>query len=388
MHLSQDEFAAALRAAGARMGETNNASKRLVQRWEADAGTTVRPIYRRALEQVTGRPFERLGFGRGGAGPAGADRSELSGRLPRFAEQEPVPGAAIGPEYVATLAARTARLRRLDDYLGGTDTFELYHNEVQATALALRSCSYSPRTGDLLVGILAEQTQQAGWVAFDTGSHALAEQLYRYSLTAAREIGDHALAGNALALLAYQANQTGRPSVQIAQTACTEAGKQAPPAVHVLLAQRLAWAHATAGETRRAQQALGAAEAYLARRQTGPVPDWAGWADEREQRIIEGRCWVELGRPTRAAGILEDALAAYDDGRARNKALFLTWLAAAYLDARELDAAAATLLRATQLAAEVASPRLAARIRAVSRRFRPHRSHHQVRQLLELWEEK
>lgn len=39
--MSQDDFARALREAGRRAGEPNDASKRLVQRWEA--GTSVSP---------------------------------------------------------------------------------------------------------------------------------------------------------------------------------------------------------------------------------------------------------------------------------------------------------------------------------------------------------
>lgn len=67
LRLSQDEFARELRAAGVRAGRPNDASKRLVQRWEAGVITSPRPVYARALEAVTGLPIESLGF------PAGAD---------------------------------------------------------------------------------------------------------------------------------------------------------------------------------------------------------------------------------------------------------------------------------------------------------------------------
>lgn len=60
--LSQDEFARALRDAGERAGTPNEASKRLVQRWEAGQTTTPRPAYARALEAVTGLSVEALGF--------------------------------------------------------------------------------------------------------------------------------------------------------------------------------------------------------------------------------------------------------------------------------------------------------------------------------------
>lgn len=65
--MSQDDFARALQAAGERAGEPNEASKRLVQRWESGAIIEPRPIYARALQAVTGVPIESLGF------PAHAD---------------------------------------------------------------------------------------------------------------------------------------------------------------------------------------------------------------------------------------------------------------------------------------------------------------------------
>lgn len=60
--LSQDDLARALRDAGERAGQPNNASKRLVQRWEAGTTAAPQPLYARALESVTGLPIETLGF--------------------------------------------------------------------------------------------------------------------------------------------------------------------------------------------------------------------------------------------------------------------------------------------------------------------------------------
>lgn len=62
MILSQGDFARALREAGERAGVPNDASKRLVQRWESGEVTAPRPVYARALETVTGMPIESLGF--------------------------------------------------------------------------------------------------------------------------------------------------------------------------------------------------------------------------------------------------------------------------------------------------------------------------------------
>ncbi|MFB7912151.1 helix-turn-helix domain-containing protein [Kitasatospora sp. NPDC056076] len=62
LRLSQDEFAKRLRAAGTKQGEPNEASKRLVQRWESGEVRAPRPVYVRALEAVTNLPVDRLGF--------------------------------------------------------------------------------------------------------------------------------------------------------------------------------------------------------------------------------------------------------------------------------------------------------------------------------------
>lgn len=60
--MSQDDLARAIRDAGQRVGHPNEASKRLVQRWESGATAAPRPVYARALEAVTGLPIESLGF--------------------------------------------------------------------------------------------------------------------------------------------------------------------------------------------------------------------------------------------------------------------------------------------------------------------------------------
>ncbi|MDI5964827.1 helix-turn-helix domain-containing protein [Streptantibioticus silvisoli] len=62
MNLSQDEFARVIRDAGHRLGRPNDATKRLVQRWEAGGVAAPRGIYISALEVVTGLPVASLGF--------------------------------------------------------------------------------------------------------------------------------------------------------------------------------------------------------------------------------------------------------------------------------------------------------------------------------------
>ena len=58
----------------------------------------------------------------------------------------------------------------------------------------------------------------------------------------------------------------------------------------------------------------------------------------------------------RAVPVLESALARYDDSHARDKALYLSWLADAYLDAGEVERAAAVTSHALASAHNATKP--------------------------------
>lgn len=282
-------------------------------------------------------------------------------------------GRRVGSEVPRQLRERTARLRRLDDVLGGGDTYRVYLGEYQSTESLLRDASYSEPTGRALLSVLSEQAQQVGWAAFDAGDQQEAKRLYEASHRAAAEAGDAALAGNALAFLAYQRiNGDKAAAVRIAAESCRTAGDEAPTGVRALLYERLAWAHAVAGDASETERALGIAEAALADTDDSPQPDWVGWVDRDEIQIMTGRCWTELRRPLRAVPVLEHVLAGFDDTRARDKALYLSWLADSYLAASEIEQAAEVTSRALDLSSGVASVRPRERIASVIRQLEPH----------------
>ncbi|MGD3112209.1 XRE family transcriptional regulator [Streptomyces sp. YGL11-2] len=282
------------------------------------------------------------------------------------------------------LRKRTARLRRLDDVLGGGDTYRVYLGEFQATKALMRETSYSEATGRALLSVLSEQAQQAGWAAFDAGMHADATSLYEASHKAATEAGDAPLAGNALAFLAYQKINGDRQSgIEFATESCRTAGSDAPRTVRALLYERLAWAYAVAGNAGETARALGMAEAALRESDDAPQPDWAAWVDHNELQIMNGRCWTELRRPLRAVPVLQEVLARFDDTHARDKALYLSWLADSYLAAGEIEQAATVTSRVLDLSAGVASVRPRERVAPVLRQLALHKDLPQVAEALE-----
>jgi len=280
----------------------------------------------------------------------------------------------LGADDVRRLVERTAQLRRLDDVLGGSATMQLYASEAKLTQRLIGGTSHSAATRRALMGIYAEQVQQAGWAAFDAGDSDGAARLFSDSLAAAEEANDQALAGNSLAFLAYQRAFLLSPDVALAEASYERAKSSAPGRVQALLLERLAFTYAVAGNVSETERALDLARASLVAA-TGPqAPDWVFWVDATEVDIMAGRCWSQLRRPLRAIPLLSTALAGFDDSHARDKALYLSWLASSYADAGEPEQAAAVTNRVIDLAAGVASERPWSRIIEVGQQLRPYRS--------------
>lgn len=84
-----------------------------------------------------------------------------------------------------------------------------------------------------------------------------------------------------------------------------------------------------------------------------------------------------------AVPVLEEALSAFDDTHARDKALYLTWLAHACLDAGEVEHSAVVVGTALDLASGVGSVRPRQRAEELLTRLGPHRSLPPVADLLE-----
>ncbi|MFE2017607.1 XRE family transcriptional regulator [Streptomyces sp. NPDC059499] len=168
--MSQDDFARAVRDAGTRTGQPNDANKRLVQRWESGATTAPRPVYARALETVTGLPIESLGF-------AGATPSvRISGDGHGGHDMQPTTNQTIpAPPQSEAQAARGNHsgvwLSRYEYFSSGRDAaFVGQHYVVvlqhgnRLTVRSLPGSSDSPLTMDLEVdghvatGTWTEQT--------------------------------------------------------------------------------------------------------------------------------------------------------------------------------------------------------------------------------------
>jgi transcriptional regulator with XRE-family HTH domain len=269
-------------------------------------------------------------------------------------------GRRIGVVAVERIEQRVHQLRILDDHVGGLETYEMVTGELSATLALLREAAYTEQVSGRLLTTVSELCQLAGWVTADAGRGAEAQRLYLTGLRAAHAAGDCSGAANNLSSLAYQIANSGDPrdAVTLAASAVCGANGSVSATTQALLHDRLAWAHARAGEASGSDRALGLVEEEYARRRPEDDPRWVYWLDAGEIAVMAGRCWTQLRRPLRAVPVLERALAGYAPDSARESALYLTWLAEAYLQANEVERAVLKASRALVLARRARSARI------------------------------
>ncbi|MBI3688631.1 MAG: transcriptional regulator [Actinobacteria bacterium] len=289
--------------------------------------------------------------------------------------QQPATGRRVGLHMARTTTERTDALRRMDDFLGGGDLHDLVRRELRATVEVVRDASYSEQTGRALLAAVGELAQLAGWVTSDHGLHAAASRYYLGGVIAAHAARDAPLAGNLLSSLAYQVANVGDPrdAVLLASTAFRGAQATATHATRAVLLERLAWANARLGDHQMTIRLLGEVDEVFASSTPVNEPQWLYWLNRDEIDIMAGRCLVQLRAPRRAVELLTAALDRYDDAHAREKSLYLSWLAEAHLHDRNVEASADVALRALRLGASVASSQSLDRIRHLRCLLRPHR---------------
>ena len=197
------------------------------------------------------------------------------------------------------------------------------------------------------------------------------------------------LAANLISSLSYLSSNVGSPgeAVLLAHTAYMGARHRASAATQALLQERIAWAHARAGELREAQKALAEAELVYERRNPGEDPPWVYWLNRDEIDVMAGRCYTELHRPRSAEPLLRNVLDRYDEDRVRENVLYTSWLAESYVQTEDIDQAAAEATRALILSTRVNSSRSRQRVQFLRRRLAATPHARSVREFEELYRE-
>ncbi len=133
----------------------------------------------------------------------------------------------------------------------------------------------------------------------------------------------------------------------------------------LVLARVEAEAHALLGDGRACGLALDDARRLAEWSAPEETPPWLYFLTPAQTDAYEGLCQVHLGRSATAVPALDRALAGLGPAYPRDRALYLTYLAAAHVQAGQPEVACVAAAESLALAARSASPRSVHRLRVL-----------------------
>lgn len=186
-------------------------------------------------------------------------------------------GAAVGRREIDAVRDMLAVFSRADERFGGGHArLAVVQYLTSDVAGYLQGTFASDQDRRAMFSAAAELTYLAGWKAFDSSLHGVAQRYYLQSLRLANEADDRALAGFTLRAMAHQAVDLGHgaEALQLANSALAWSRGRATPAATALFTVLTARGHAATGDRAKTSAALRAAEAHLAKASPGDEPTW------------------------------------------------------------------------------------------------------------------
>ncbi|WP_431976122.1 helix-turn-helix domain-containing protein [Micromonospora haikouensis] len=283
--------------------------------------------------------------------------------------------STVGQPEIDTIRAMTATYRQLDNQYGGghaRDTVARYlHQEV--TPL-LTDGRYNHPTGQRLLSAAAELAQLAGWQAYDTAEHGIAQRYLTLALDFAHAAGDDGLGAEILAAMSHQATYLGHTTTGLdlaraaGQTARRAGISVLTAEAHVMEAHALA----KANDERACAAALHQAEQALDRADRSADPQWLSYFDEAYLSAKFGHCFHALGRNAHAERFAARSLR-MDNRYVRGKAFNLALLASVHAQQSEPERACTIGAEALTLTAQLRSARAVRYLRDLQAQLAPHR---------------
>ncbi len=207
----------------------------------------------------------------------------------------------------------------------------------------LDQASYDESTGRRFHAVLAELGQLCGWCGYDAGQQGLAQRYYIAALRAAHSADDRPLGAHILSCMAEQAARQGQPTeaMTLIDTALAGMRGQQAPRLLAELHIRQACALAALHDVPACTTAVSQAREYVEPRDEDPP--WLYWVSQADITSFAGECLLRLGQADRAAVLIDEGIALFDECFVRDRQLFSIHLADALArpgKQRDLDAAA------------------------------------------------
>jgi hypothetical protein len=290
-------------------------------------------------------------------------------------------GARVDHAVVDDLERVADARRRLDDALGGGSLLPATREDLRLVIALLRSSSYTEEVGRRLYAVAAEFSRLAGWLAFETQQHALAQRYFLAGLRAAHLSGDRAVGANILGFMSAQATFSDKPTdaVLLAESALNGA-RELTPGVEAATWARLARGAAYAGDAATWQRAQDRAFDLRTRVVPENEPSWIYFFTAQHMHGLAGQALLALGRPADAERHFRDAIALLDSGFTRERAEWQCWMATARVSAGSVEQACATAREAATMIRRLNSPRVLQQLVEFRQAAEPYASSAAVRE--------
>jgi transcriptional regulator with XRE-family HTH domain len=285
-----------------------------------------------------------------------------------------VPTRRLGPPDLVRLRQAVVRLYELDEQHGGAGgVYPLTMRTFHRLRGLIERASYDEVTGRALRQLAGEAAGRIGWLEFDAGRQDDARSWGLEALHWARLADADSVSVGAMAAMARQAADQGRPREAIdLATAAQRTAKRATPRLTSVLLAREALGHAGAGDARSARAALCRARGFADRTRREDDPRWLDFYGMADFACYEYRVALMLGDSSAAEDAARTSLALGDPvGYPRNHALDLVNLANVLAQRRKIDESVAVVCQAATAAADVDSGRVVRGLRGVAQRLAP-----------------
>jgi len=278
----------------------------------------------------------------------------------------------VGRADIDAIRELTLSYRELDNRLGGgrLRAVILSYLDDHVSHL-LTNGSYHEETGRQLAAACGELSQLAGWVAYDSGEHGIAQRYLTQALAYARHAGDHALGAEILAAQAHQALYLSRPgeAIDLARAAQAAALKHGSATLLTECLVTEAHGHAASNDAHACGATLATAERTFDRATQEDNPAWLAYFDEAYLAARMAQCFRDLGEASHAARYARRSLD-MDRRYVRGRAFNLSLLATAYAAQDEPERACNVGRQALDLTVRLTSARSIHYVRDLVRRLR------------------
>ncbi|WP_214413821.1 hypothetical protein [Sphaerisporangium fuscum] len=300
----------------------------------------------------------------------------------RLAQAVQGPGR-VDAQSVTAIEKLIAQCWRLDEAYGPSKVFRLANAQRDLVARLLHEKSLTPALRDRLVTAYWSLSHLGGWLRYDVLDYAGAVQWYGQGLEAAHELGDPTRLSHMHGCLAILECDRGRPTQALDHAFAAQAWAQESPSrlQRAVSSQTLARALVDAGRGDHGLRALDRAYDLASASRTEIDPPHLYWCTPARMLWNRGHCLAATKRPDDAIKAGEQVLTQLHESAGRARGLVLLEQTKAFVQKREIIAAAQKLSDVADITTRHTSVRLVDSIRTTRQQLQPWATNTYVRDL-------